>query len=460
MEIRKNDLITVEIESLTYGGRGLGRLEGLAVFVPMTAPGDIVQAVVRRKKPSYIEAELAEVTSPSPARVQPRCPHFGICGGCSWQHVPYEEQLRQKEAIVRSTLEHVGGIEGFQCRPVIASPRQWRYRNKVDYTFGTDPGGKAILGFHLPGSYQDILNIETCLIQPEPFDGLLDEMRLFAREHDLSSHNPKTHRGLLRHFMIRCAEKTGADGTQPILATLVTSEPDLPRRDELLARLRERCPSLAGFIHGINRAMSDVFRIEQTGFSWGADHLVEGVGPLRLKISPLSFFQTNSLVAELLYGKAKEYLSLTGREALFDAYCGAGAIGLFCADRAGSVYGIELLREAIWDARHNAAMNGITNSLFMAGEMRSTLPILLGRVTGGFQRVVVDPPRTGMDKKSLRQIAHIGAPVAVYVSCNPATMARDMQFFHEAGYTLTEVQPVDMFPHTYHVEAVGKMVMG
>ena len=456
MDIKKNALLTVKIHNLSYGGRGIGKYNGVVVFVPRTVPGDTVSARVVKRKANYISAELVEVLESSPLRIKPKCDLFGICGGCSWQNIPYEDQLVFKEEIARTTLEHIGRQQDFTLHPIIASPKKWRYRNKADYTFGLDEKGEAVLGFHKPGSYFEILDVGSCHLQPSEFDVLVNEMRQFTRENNLEPYNPKTHEGNLRHFTLRYAEGNGAESTGSVLAILLTVEEDLPGTEDLVERLRKKCPGLKGFIHGLNRGKSDVARMEQRLFQWGDDFLIDTLGELKVRVSAPSFFQTNTRAAELLYEQTRGFLSLSGKEILIDAYCGTGTIGLYCAGEAGRVYGIEVLREAVWDARFNADMNRIDNCIFLCGEFRKSVPLLMDRLPCGFQRVVVDPPRSGLDKKSLRKIIELQAPVMVYVSCNPSTLARDAKLMCDAGYHITDLQPVDMFPHTFHIELVAR----
>jgi 23S rRNA (uracil1939-C5)-methyltransferase len=458
MDIKKNSVISVKINNLAYGGRGIGRYEGIVVFVPGTIPGDIVQAKVLKIKRNFIEATLEDLTVPSPYRIKPRCPLFGKCGGCAWQNLPYDKQLVFKEEIAKSVLEHLGKQDDFKMHSIIASPDKWRYRNKVDYTFGSNTEGNLVLGFHKRGSYFEILDVLECFIQPVIFDGLIDEMRQFARSMKIAPYNPKTHEGNLRHFMLRCAENPSEGEASPVIAVLVTAESHLPHRSQLLAQLRNRCPSLRGFLHVQNRGLGDVIKMEKVLYQWGDKYIVEHLENFQLRVSAFSFFQTNTKGAELLYAKTREFLSLTGKETLLDAYCGTGSIGIFCSRKAAQVSGIEIIKEATWDARINAAQNSLDNCLFLCGEMKKRLPLLLKQYPFGFQRVVVDPPRSGLDKKSLRQILELNAPVLVYVSCNPTTFARDAKIICDAGYYISDVQPVDMFPQTYHIETVTKFV--
>ncbi|MBN1901004.1 23S rRNA (uracil(1939)-C(5))-methyltransferase RlmD [Candidatus Sumerlaeota bacterium] len=459
IEIKKNSIITIRIEALSYGGRGIGKYNGIVVFVSHTVPGDIVKVNVTKRKESYLEADLLEIEEPSPIRIPAPCPLFGVCGGCNWQNIPYEKQVVYKEEIARSLVEHIGKQTSFVLHPVISSPLAWKYRNKVDFTFGKNPEGNLILGFHKPGIYHEILDVKECLLHPEIFNDLMNEMKDFCREKGLTPYDPRDHCGNVRHFILRCSGNDHPEGKKGVIAILLTAQEELPGRDELVDRLRSRCPALTGFIHGLNEGKADIARMDKPIHVWGDDYLHDRLDRISFRLSALSFFQTNTRAAEPLYETTRRFLSLTGKENLLDAYCGVGSIGIYCAHQAKRVYGIEILREAVWDARKNAAMNRLDNCLFLCGEFRKTLPILLNRIRDGIQRVVMDPPRGGLDKKSLRSIIELRAPVLAYVSCNPTTFARDAEILFHGGYRITDIQPVDMFPHTYHIEMVSRFEM-
>ncbi len=447
----KGESIEVRIDSLAYGGRGVGRLNGLTVFVDRTVPGERVRARVVKRKKSYAESELIEILEPSPRRQNPPCPVFGECGGCTWQHLSYADQLEAKRRIVRESIEHIGGLQDVEVREIVPSPRPFHYRNKMEFSFGTDEEGVVILGFHRPGRWQEILEVRQCWLHPEDFDAVLRETTAWARELGLTAHDPRTHQGYLRHLVIR-----GSEATRGIVALLLTGEARDPGVSALRERLKSACPHLQGFVWGVNEGLSDVARIERTLHTWGNPNLVDRIGDLEFQISPESFFQTNSLGAKMLYDAALEALQLDGTQTLLDAYCGTGTVGLYCARQCREVWGIEIVREAVWDARANAERNGIGNAWFLAGDIKRTLPTLLDAVPGRFSRVVVDPPRAGMEKKALAQLLGLQAPILVYVSCNPTTLGRDLQAIHEAGYRIESVVPVDMFPQTYHIEAVAR----
>lgn len=452
-KIEKHGVVSVMIDDLAYGGLGVGRVGGFVVFVEKALPGERVAARIIKKKQNHAQAVIQAIEEPSPYRIQdPPCPLFGTCGGCTWQNFPYEQQTLWKRKQVEATIKHLGRQDGFEVLPTIGSPRQWRYRNKMEYTFGRDDSGKQILGFHYPGSFDRIFNVPACLIQPEPFDKMLEILTEYARAHDLSTYDQRTHQGYLRHAMMRHSFTTGES-----LLVILTQQGDLPGKDELAARLAKEVPGFKSMVWGLNTGVADVARIQKELWRWGEPELMETVNGLSFAISPQSFFQTNTAGAELLYAKAAEMAELGPKDVVLDAYCGIGSIGLHCARQAGKVVGIEIITEAIWDARANAARNGIKNSMFLAAPLAKGLELAAHGARDPFTRVIIDPPRGGMDKKSLSGLINIKAPVFLYVSCNPATLSRDLQTICEGGYEIDAVQPVDMFPHTYHVETLVRL---
>ncbi len=452
MTLQRNQVVEITIDSLAYGGAGVGRVDGMAVFVTGAAPGDRLRARVTRNRKQFAEARVEEILDPSPQRQEPPCPLFGDCGGCKWLHLPTEVQRDAKREIVEETFAHLGKIPHGPIEPIIASPDEFRYRNKMDLTFGRDAEGQLALGFHRAGQFDQIVDVPVCLLQPESFDRMIGVLRDHARRENLTPHDPKTHEGFLRSVILREGRHTGE-----ALAVLITADGDLPGRDRLVKDLRAACPALRGFLWGINNALADVAQIEHVAWMWGADTIRERLGDQTFKISAMSFFQTNTPATEILYRTVADALELTGEEVLLDSHCGTGTIGIFCAPRCRHVYGVEIHLPAVHDARANAAANGLTNCTFLAGDVRQTLP-LVHRVAGSaISRLVVDPPRGGMHRKALAQLMDLRVPVFVYVSCNPTTLARDLQDLHAAGYTIERVWPLDMFPHTFHVETVVKL---
>ncbi|MFP4579765.1 MAG: 23S rRNA (uracil(1939)-C(5))-methyltransferase RlmD [Candidatus Sumerlaeia bacterium] len=448
--IQKNALVELDILDLAYGGKGVAKVDGYVVFVKNAIPGDRVKARITKRQKNHAEAIMEEILSPSPERIEAPCPLFGECGGCTWQNIPYRVQLAHKQKQAEEVCERLGGgARPDEIRPIIASPEEWRYRNKMDYTFGFNADKKRVLGFHEPAMFWRIIDVQRCLLQPEPIDFLLQEMTRYMYDYDLSVYNQKSHKGFLRHLIIR--HSTHSDG---IICLLLTHEGELPDKEKLVERLTAACPQLQGFVWGINTGIADIARLEREAWQWGEPQIYETLGDLKFRVSPLSFFQVNTPAAEKLYTVIRELLGDSENTRLLDAYCGTGSIGLFCADRVKELVGIEIVKEAIWDARENAERNGVENCTFLAGHMRDALPLAMDMPGGPFGRIIMDPPRGGMDKRSLRGILEIKAPVLIYVSCNPSTLARDLVTITEAGYHPTVMQPVDLFPQTYHIETV------
>lgn len=464
--IKKGGSIEADVTDVAFGGRGIARLDGMVVFIEGALPGDRVRATITKRKAQYAEATTTEILKSSETRVEAPCPSFGTCGGCKWQNFDYSEQIRAKQRHVEDSLRHIGRHQQpYEMRPIIASPDPWNYRNKMEFSFGwaDQPGSRALskgpitVGFHMAGDFRRIVDVGECHIQP----ALLNEVLGFVRERinrdaraegeHFQPYDTVRHTGYLRHLVLRYSATTGH-----FLMALLTAPGPWKGAGAFADDFLARFPQCNGFIWGTNSGLSDVARAEKIVLERGENTLTETLGDKTFRLSAFSFFQTNTRGATILYDTVKEFSELTGHESVLDAYCGTGTIGIYVSDHAKRVVGIELVKEAVWDARHNAKLNNATNCTFLAGEMRDVLPTVPSTLGGGFDRVIVDPPRGGMDKKSLRYLIEVGAPVFVYVSCNPATLARDAQVLGEAGYQLEVVQPVDLFPHTYHVESVLK----
>ena len=451
-KIKRGDIVELTIDDLAYGGAGVGRVDGFVCFVKHSAPGDVVRARVFKRKKNHAEAEIVEIVTPSPDRIEAPCPLFGTCGGCSWQHLPYSKQLEAKQSIIAQSLRHIGGIDDVEVPPVLPSPSEHRYRNKMDLTFGHTVKGEKALGFHRPQDFKRIINVESCLIAPKELDRLSDVARRFFEDNDLTCYNPVAHQGLLRHMLLRHSAATG----DVVLVIASTTPPEGQSIDyaAFASAAKEACPGLRGFIWGTNDQLADVFQIERVLYSEGEDLLEEHLGDVKYRISSSAFFQVNSPAAKVLYDTIDDFLDMSGGESVLDAYCGTGSIGIYCARHAKEVWGLELIKEAVWNARENAALNGLTNCKFIAGDIRFTVELARDGMKGRPDRVIVDPPRGGMHKKALAGLLDLGAPVFAYVSCNPTTLARDIEAITAAGYRLTRLQPVDLFPQTFHVETV------
>ena len=453
----------LRIENLAFGGKGIAREAGMVVFIEKALPGDLVRARITKRKPQYAEAQVVSIIEPSEQRVAARCGVFGICGGCKWQNFDYVQQLRYKEQHVAEALRHIGKQQEFAIHPILASPDAWNYRNKMEYSFGHGADGRVEIGLHHAGDFRKIVNVERCEIQPEPLHQVVEFFRN-ALNGGIADWKPASpfvpydsyrHTGFLRHLVLRYSHTE-----HTFLAALITAPGKWPGIEEFSRALFAAFPECRGFTWGTNAGLSDVARIERTEFQAGNGYIEEQLGEKVFRISTFSFFQTNTAAAKLLYDVVCDYAELNGHETVLDAYCGTGSIGIYVADRAKQIVGIELVKEAVWDARENAKSNGAENCTFLAGEMRDVLQMLPQSMNVKFDRVIVDPPRGGMDKKALRLLIGLRAPLLVYVSCNPATLSRDAVTLSEAGYCIEDVQPVDMFPHTYHVESVIKFRLG
>ncbi len=442
--VKKGEEIAVTIDRLAYGGRGVGRVDGFDVFVPGVAPGDRVRARPWRIKSEYAEADLAAVDVPSALRAVPPCPHFGPCGGCVWQHVAYGAQAAAKEDIVRDSLAHLGTDRDVDVRPIIAMADPWRYRNKMEFAFHPD----GSLGLHQRGAFDRVVAIETCLLQSDAANEILRHVREFADASGLSRYNARDHTGLLRQVVIREAHATGE-----IMVGMVTTAPEVPGLQGLAGQLMRAQPRIVGVLHGLNAGPSDGVPLSGLTVLAGRGHLIEELAGLRFRIGLETFFQTNTAQAERLAETVEAFASLGGGETVYDLYCGVGTFALALARRAARVYGIEVVPSAIEAARENAVLNAIPNAEFASGDVRKALPELRRRAAAP-DLIVLDPPRSGAGSRVMRRIVEAGAPRIIYVSCNPTTLAPDLKDLVAGGYAIRAVQPLDLFPQTYHVECV------
>jgi 23S rRNA (uracil1939-C5)-methyltransferase len=440
---KKGDELEITIESLAHGGAGVGRAEGFVVFVRGVVPGDRVRARIEKAKRSFAEASLVDLLEPSPDRIEPESPH----PGAPWQVLPYERQLEEKERQVREALTRLGSFEDPPVEKIVPAAEQWRYRNKVEYSFGEAEDGRLTLGFHRPGRWDVIDSIESDVLASARVDELRQATLAWCREHSLDAYDRHTHEGFLRNLVVREGRRTGQ-----LQARLVTSVGELAQ-DELAVALP--CDSVLWTrIEGV----AETTRGGKTKTLKGVPELDEELDlrgvRLQLKISPDAFFQTNTEMAERLYAIASETAGLTGRERVFDLYCGIGTIALALALDAGKVVGVELIEKAVADAIANAKLNGVDNASFFAGDIRTAMRPLIEQ-EGSADVVVVDPPRAGLSQKVVRRVLEAEAQRIVYVSCNPTTLAPNARQMVEAGYELKVVKPVDMFPQTPHIESVA-----
>lgn len=429
----RGETLTLEVESLAYGGRGVARRNGYVVFVAGGLPGDRVEAEVTKAKGTFAEARATALVRPSADRVPDRCDHGGEpCPGAPWQGLAYAEQLRHKQIQVSDSLSRLGGLGGFELEPIEPAPEGWRYRNKLEYSFG-ERDGELVLGFHARGRWDRVVDAEDCLLASEANNRRRNDVRAWAREAALPAYDRRAGRGVLRNLVVREGRRTGQ-----MQARLVTSPAEIPRPPV----------DLHTVVEGTGSGTDG-----PTG-ALGEEWLEEELCGLRLRISHAAFFQTNTEMAERLYGLAAEMAGLDGSERVFDLFCGIGTLGLTLAPGAGEVWGVEIVPDAIADAEENARRNDIANAQFSVGDARKAIRPLVEEA-GRPDLVVVDPPRAGLSQKIVRRVIECDAPRIVYVSCNPTTLAPNAAQLGEAGYSLRRVRPVDMFPQTPHIECVA-----
>jgi 23S rRNA (uracil1939-C5)-methyltransferase len=454
MRPRRGDTLSVTIEDLAFGGEGVGRADGYVVFVPRSVPGDQVRVRLTQARARFGRGTIEAIERPSADRTEAPCPYYGRCGGCRLQHVTYAAQLAFKQKQVADCLSRIGGLGAFDLRPIVGAAEVWGYRNKMEFTVapGRGPDGGVVIGLHEQDRYDVVLDVERCLIQSDRMNALLDEVRRFAADQRLSAYEQETGEGLLRFLMLREGRATAE-----AMVNVVTSAPAVSELAPLVARVQARVPETTSVVMNVNPRKASVAVGVEEHLLGGRDHIRESVGGLSFQVSPSSFFQTNTAQAERLFALALEATGLTGAETVIDLYSGTGAISLLLARRARWVYGIEIAPAAVADAERNAAANGIQNCTFLAGEVRHVLPSLIARGVAA-EVVVADPPRAGFHPRALRALIALAPERIVYVSCNPATLARDLAELGGGGYRLEWVQPVDMFPHTPHIEAVARLV--
>ena len=456
-------LTDVTISDVAAEGQSLARVNEMVVFIPFGAPGDVADIKIDRKKRNYAEGHIVKLTSPSEIRVEPRCGHFTLCGGCRWQHLPYDYQLQCKQRQVKDALERIAKIELPEINPIKGSEDIWAYRNKMEYTFsnkkwltfeqlnsGEEFPDRDAAGFHIPGAFDKVLDIEKCHLQ----DDLGNRIRLFVKDYGKKNgytfYDLRNQFGLLRTLMIRIAS------TGEVMVVMVFGEEDMSRIKALLDALKAEFPEITSLQYVINTKANDTISDQEIICYSGKPYIEEEMEGLRFRVGPKSFYQTNSRQAYELYKVARNFAELTGDELVYDLYTGTGTIANFVASKARKVIGIEYVEDAIKDARINSEVNGIVNTLFYAGDMKDVLTDEFVAEHGHPDVMIVDPPRAGMHADVVGVIMRARPKRIVYVGCNPATQARDLALL-DPLYKVMEVQPVDMFPHTQHVENVVKL---
>jgi 23S rRNA (uracil1939-C5)-methyltransferase len=445
--VSKDQELELRIDSLAYGGNGVARLNGFVVFVRRGLPGDTVRARVTKVKRNHAEALATEVLAPGPSRVDAPCAHYPACGGCRFQDLAYEAQLEAKAAQVADALRRIGGIADAPLEPIVPAESVFHYRNKLEYSFTQLADGPA-LGFHKAGRWDEVLEIERCWLTTDLGNAIRNAVRAWAREERLPAYDQATGEGYLRHLVVREGRNTGQ-----ALVQLVTAPGERFETGYFVEVLR-RFPEVRSVHWAVNDTPAEVTNLP-TRLLWGEEAIEEELCGLRFRIRPNAFLQTNTAMAERLYGLAREYAALSGSETVYDLYCGIGTIGLTLARDALTVWGVEVSEESVACALENAELNGIGNAAFFAGNVGRSLEELRDRA-GPPDVVVVDPPRAGLAGKALRRVGRLEAARIVYVSCNPTTLASDAKALREEwGYALRRARPADMFPHTPHVETVA-----
>ena len=464
MAFKKGQEIEVTITDMAVGGRGLARVNGMVVFVDQTMPGDSATVRITKKKKSYAEARVVDITERSPFRVIPPCTLSGYCGGCKWQFVDYPQQLFYKRRHVMDTLAHIALLEGTAVHDTVPSPKRFGYRNKMEFSFSdkrwrlpsemeqdeaesAPPEDDFALGLHVPGTFHKVLDIDLCMLQPEEGNAILHDAKSIIKTSGLPVYGLKSHEGFWRFLMLRHSVSY-----DQWMVNMITASENLPVIKALAEDLTRKHPKIVSVVNNISARKAGIAVGEYEICVWGEPIIKDRIDSYEFEISANSFFQTNTLGAEKLYHIVKQYADLSGREVVFDLYCGTGTISIFLSDMAKRIIGFEMVESSLDDARRNCRANRILNCEFIAGDLRESLASISTRP----DVMIIDPPRVGMHKDVVSQVLAIAPDKIVYVSCNPATLARDAAMMKE-NYILKEIQPVDMFPHTFHIECVANL---
>lgn len=449
--LRKGEVVRLAVDDLAFGGPGVARHEGYVVMVDHALPGDVVRAEIRRVRRSYAEAETIEIETPSARRVAPRCAHFGVCGGCRWQDLDYPAQLEYKKRQVIESLRRIGRFEDPPVEDVLPSPEEYFYRNKMEFSFGRDPAGVLTLGLHPAASYEDVFDLKKCHLQSELSNGIVGCVRDLCRRAELPAYDVRTHAGFLRYLTIREGKFTGE-----VMVNLVTAEGDAPQLSGIAQAVAAQFPAVVSFIRSVNSRRATVAVGEREEVLHGRPFLTERIGGATFEITASSFFQTNSRQAERLYASVLEAAQVGSDDDVLDLYSGTGTISILASRLAREVRGVESHPDSVRNAERNAALNGARNCFFIRGDVRKSLAAMAGDRRPP-SIVMVNPPRAGLNASVVNHMLRLRPRRFVYVSCNPTTLARDLGLICERDYTLRWVRPVDMFPHTFHVECVVKV---
>jgi 23S rRNA (uracil1939-C5)-methyltransferase len=460
---RKKNIVleNVAIENYAAEGKSLARRDGKVIFIEGVVPGDVVDVRLSKNKKDWAEGHPLLFKTFSKERVEPFCQHFGVCGGCQWQMLPYDKQLQYKHQQVFDNLTRIGKVQLPEFLPILGASADKFYRNKLEYTFSTkeftpdrltptDGDRPGVLGFHARGFFDKVVQVEKCWLQPEPTNEIRNSIRSFALENQYSFYNYREHVGLLRNLLIRICT------TGEVMVNIIFGEDDPVKRKRLLEFTQERFPSITTLLYTINLKKNDSLSDLEPVVYAGPGYVVEQLGHFRFKIGPKSFFQTNSRQGEKLYEVTRDFAELDGSQVVYDLYCGTGSIGIFCSEQARKIVGVEAIAAAVHDAEENALFNQVAHASFVAGDVIDVCNDAFFEAHGRPDVLITDPPRAGMHPKLVEKILQIEAPLVVYVSCNPATQARDLALLDQK-YSVEKVQPVDMFPHTHHIENVVQL---
>lgn len=453
MALQKDDYVTVTIQDMGTDGEGIGKVDGYTLFIKDAIIGDTVEAKVMKAKKNYGYARLMNIVTPSKDRVEPRCPVARQCGGCQIQQMDYDAQLAYKQNMVKNNIERIGGISEYEMCPIIGMDDPYHYRNKAQFPVGIDQTGKLVMGFYA-GRTHSIIDNQDCCIGSKINAGILAKIKEYMLRNHIKPYHESEHTGLVRHILIRVGFATGQ-----VMVCLVVNGDSIPKQAELVETLRE-VEGIASIMLNTNKENTNVILGNKCTTLWGNSYIEDYIGNIKYQISPLSFFQVNPSQTEKLYGKALEYAALNGNEVVWDLYCGIGTISLFLAQKAKKVYGVEIVAQAIEDAKNNARINKIENAEFFVGKAEEVLPEFYEKEKAAGRSahadvIVVDPPRKGCDEALLETIIKMQPNRVVYVSCDSATLARDLKYMSCHGYQVQKVQPVDQFGHSVHVETVA-----
>jgi len=463
--MRKKNVVLEQVTVADYAaeGKALGRIDGKVVFIEGAVPGDVVDVRLSKNKKDWAEGKAIHFHSFSPDRVAPFCEHFGVCGGCKWQMLPYEKQLQYKQNEVAQNLRRLGKIELPPLQPILGCQDGAYYRNKLEFTFsnrryllpgemeaGLAPEQSNALGFHVPRLFDKVIDINNCHLMAEPTNKIKNTVRQFALQQGYSFYDIRNHTGWLRNLVLRICT------TGEVMVNVVFGHEDETERKKLLDHLLEQVPAITTLVYTINSKWNDSLYDQEPLTYYGKGYVIETLEDFQFKIGPKSFFQTNTRQGEQLYKITRDFAELTGRETVYDLYCGTGSIGLFVSRQSAKIIGVEVIAEAVEDAKANAALNSIGHAAFFAGDVIDVCNDAFFEQQGRPDVIITDPPRAGMHEKLVRKILDMAAPTVVYVSCNPATQARDLQLLDEK-YAVMKIQPVDMFPQTHHIENVVQL---